>query len=234
MGTLTSHYQLTAGVTVDEVIAPEHQNRLAEVVDRVVGQVVKRLLTAGVHEGWELTSEGEVGPGSGLVSGCWCATAEAQGISDLTPGAMNYVYAVSDEDSAPTGSVVFLATLSSTPPGEAVYLGTLEVDGQGEIGAVDSAAAGVARQCWPLQWGQARGEGVAEEVAAEETVSVRVEHGVSFRVPGALSVESESEDFSWVVRETHEAGGFTLEVTNEGSTAADFVYSWVRQGFVGG
>jgi hypothetical protein len=233
MGTLTSHYQLAAGVAIDDVIAPEHQNRLAEVLDRVVGRVVKKLLTAGVHEGWELSSAGEVGAGSGLVGGCWCETAEAQEIGDLTSGAVNYVYAVSEEDSAPAGSVAFLATLSSTPPGEAVYLGTVEVDGQGAIVAVDSAASGVARQCWPLQWGQARGEGTVEGVEAQETVSVTVAHGVSFRVPGALSVESESANFRWTVRETHEAEGFTLEVTNEGMATADFEYTWVREGFVG-
>ena len=232
MGSLTSNYQLTAGVLVDEVISPEHHNRLTEVVDRVVGNVVKRLLTAGVHEGWELAATGEVSPGCGVVGGSWAETGAAQAIADLIPEAVNHVFVASDESTAPRGQVTFRASLSPTKVGGALYLGTVEVDESGAVVAVDSRAAGVDRHCWALHWGLAEGSGIGAAIPAAGTAVLVVEHEQCFRVPGALRVSSESEGFRWQVQQSHEAQRFTVEVSNDNDEEADFVYQWAREGIL--
>jgi hypothetical protein len=67
MAGVSANYGLATGVLADDLIEPQHHNRVADTVDRVLGLFLKRMMAAGVYEGWSLTLDGEVTAGEGLV-----------------------------------------------------------------------------------------------------------------------------------------------------------------------
>lgn len=232
MASVTENYGLTTGVVVDDLIEPQHHNRLADTLDRVMGWFLKRVMVGGVYEGWSLALDGTVTAGEGLVDACWCTTTGAQSVVDLTPGAVNYVFAGTDSDSAPQGTVRFFAALSPTKPAGALLLGTMTVDGNGVVTAVDDTADGVDRDCRRLHIGRAAGSGLSAGVPPGGTVTVAISHDTVFVVPGAVQVEVVAADFAVEVRETYRADGFVVVATNQAQIAQDFEYSWERTGFV--
>lgn len=232
MAGVSANYGLATGVVADDLIEPGHHNRLADTLDRVVGWFLKRMMASGVYEGWSLTLDGTVTAGEGLVDACWCATTAAQGVGGLAPGAVNYVFAGTDSESAPEGTVCFFAALSPTKPAGALLLGTMTLDGSGQVTAVDESAEGVDRDCRRLRIGSVAGSGAVEGVPVGQSVSVAVEHDARFVVPGAIEVAVAGSDFSYEVLETHRGDGFVLVGTNNGQAAQDFEYSWERSGFV--
>jgi len=229
MAGVTENYGFATEVAVDDFVQPSHNNRLADTVDRVLGSLLRRLMTAGAHEGWSILGDKTVGSGQGLVGACWCQTTSAQAISDLTDDAVNHVFVEATADGGPDGTVSFFAQLSANGPADSVYLGTIELDGGGDVVAIDNQAEGVERQCYPLAWVSLVGSGIIEDVdpSAEETVYV--EHDV-LRVPGAIELTSESPDFTWTIEESWRGDRFLLRVTNNGGSAADFEYEWAREG----
>lgn len=234
MASLTANYGFVTGVVTDDVVESVHHNRIADTVDRVMGEALQHLVPAGVHEGWEITADKEVTPGEGLVAGCWCHTSSAQRISGVVNGTTNSVYAVAIESSAPTGAVAFVAETTPPGPGKAVFLGTLTLDAEGNVTGVDNRAAGVQRNCHRIEIGRLEGSGVLESVPGGGTVGVTVDHSAmgSFRVPGDLQVRSENSGFTWAVVEHHRGDRFRLEVTNTESQSRDFAYVWEREGLV--
>ncbi|MEA3400650.1 MAG: hypothetical protein U9R79_05325 [Armatimonadota bacterium] len=229
MAGVTDNYGLATDVAVDDFVQPSHNNRLADTVDRVLGSVLRRLLTAGVYEGWSIQADKTVGPGQGLVAACWCETTAAEAISGLTDGAVNHVFLEATSDSPPEGDVSVFAQLSSSGPTDAIYLGTIELDGSGAVVTIDNHAEGVDRQCYSLAWRSVSGEGTEADVPAGEQVSFTITHE-PLRVPGAISLESSSPDFTWEISETWRSDSFTVTVTNNGGSQADFEYTWTREG----
>lgn len=244
MAEMTEHYGLTVGVVTDEVIEPEHHNRTAATLDRVLGSVLTRLLAAGVFAGWLLNTDGGVTAGEGLVGGCWCQTLGDTAVSDLTDGATNYVFARTDETSAPDGTVTFVAQLSPTTPEGAVYLGTMTVDGQGQVTAVDNQAAGVDRNCLSLGVGEISGSGVLEDFYAlgeGEMAPIEVDHAEQgefwwaepprlAEAPGVIflldtSYTNGSRFRVWAMRSDDAGGGWS-------GGAGDLEYAWTRRGNV--
>ena len=61
----TANYGLATGVVTDDLIEPEHHNRVADTLDRVLGWFLKRMMADGAYSGWTLTTAGTVEPGSG-------------------------------------------------------------------------------------------------------------------------------------------------------------------------
>ncbi len=232
MAGVSANYGLATGVLADDLIEPQHHNRVADTVDRVLGWFLKRMMAAGVYEGWSLALDGTVTAGEGLVGACWCATTGAQSVADLTPGAVNYVFAGTDSDSAPKGTVRFFAALSPTRPAGSLLLGTMTLDGSGAVTAVDDWAGGVDRDCRRLHIGRASGSGLSEAVPPGGSVTVPISHDTVFVVPGAIEVEVAAPDFVVEVWETYRADGFVVVATNQAQTAQDFEYSWTRSGFV--
>lgn len=232
MGSTTPNYGFATAVVADDLVEPDHNNRLADTVDRTLGEFLRHIIPMGAHEGWEITGDKEVSAGQGLIGACWCRTMEAQEIVGLSEGAVNYVYGAADAQSAPAGTVQFVAQTAPPGPGEAVYLGTIELDAEGEVVEIDNEAAGVQRNCHRLAVERLAGSGLVEDVPAQESVTVKVEHGSEgeFRVPGDLRVTSDSPDFEWEVAEAHRGDRFRLRVTNVGGEAADFAYEWSREG----
>lgn len=242
MAEMTEHYGLTIGVVTDEVIDPEHHNRTAATLDRVLGSVLAKLLAAGVFDGWLLNTDGEVTVGEGLVAGCWCRTVADTAVSDLTNGATNHVFARTDGTSAPDGTVDFVAQLSPTKPEGAVYLGTMTVDAQGEVTAVDSEVAGVDRDCRKLGVGEVSGSGVLEDyysLAEGEMAPIEVEHDSEgefywaepprmAEAPGVIflldtSYTNGSRFRVWALRNDDAGGGWS-------GGAGDLEYGWTRRG----
>lgn len=231
--TATENYGLAAGVVTDDLIEPEHHNRLAEALDRVLGSFLRQMMADGAWSGWELATDGTVGAGEGLVGACWCKTAAALAVTGLTANAVNYVFGGTTEDSATAGSVRFYAELSATKAPGSVLLGAMTVDSDGKVAAVDDGVDGVDRNCLRLEIGTARGNGTVASVPVGESCTVNVSHGVSFAVPGAIAVDVPGEGFTTEVRNAHEAAGFVIVGTNTGTQAADFVYAWERRGLIG-
>lgn len=234
MPNLTPNYKLTTDVVTDDFVQPEHNNRAADTLDRVLGWFLRQIIRAGVYEGWEITEAKQVSPGEGLVWACWCKTVSGQDVEDLTNGAVNYVFVEANDTSAPDGTVRTYAQLSPSGPSGSVFLGTVELDGDGEVVAIDNEAEGVDRDCHPLRWGAFAGSGSVEAVPPGAEVSFYVDHGEqgSFRAPGAISFQVEGGEFSWSIDQAHDAERFRVTAVNEGSYVEDLEYSWQREGLV--
>ncbi len=229
MAETTENYGLTTAVSADDFIEPEHNNRIADTVDHVLGSVLRRLLTPGVHEGWSILADRSVGAGQGLVGACWCRTVEATPIAGLTDGAVNYVFLEASATAPRDGSVSVFGQLSASGPDDAIYLGTIELASDGTVVAIDNAAAGVDRQCYALAWVTLRGSGTEPSVPAGGDATFTVSHD-PLRIPGAITLESSSPDFTWEITGAHAADGFAVTCTNNGGSAADFEYTWEREG----
>lgn len=234
MAGTTPNYGLATDVQTDDLVEPWHHNRLADTLDRALGEMVRHLLGDGVHAGWMIEETRTVTEGTGLIGGCWCGTGTSAGITGLTNGAVNYVYAVAGEGSAPDGSVTFVAQLAPPGPGRSVLLGTIELATDGSVVAVDNGCEGAQRDRHGLVFGHVSGSGVEEDVGANETVEIAVDHRASgeFRVPGDLRVTSDSPGFTWVVLAHHRGDGFVIAATNDGMESADFEYDWEREGLL--
>lgn len=232
MPTQSENYQLSVGMVTDDFIEPQHVDRLAATVDKVLGSVVKRLLQAGVYSGWLLQNDKTVSAGSGLVNGCWGETALDQAITGLTNNTVNYVFAVATSQSAPAGEVEFAAQTAPQGPTGALFLGTIELDDQGAVVAIDNQADDVARGCFPLLTDTLNGSGLEQAVEPEEEVELEIEHD-ALAIPGAIDFQIISEHFSFVLEETWRSDGFVARCTNEDSSAHDLEYSWERQGIRG-
>lgn len=231
MAATTEHYGLAVGVVTDDVIEPEHHNRIAATVDRVLGTTMKRLMAAGALCGWTLELDRTVSAGEGLIGGCWCETMAASPISNLTNGAINYVFGRTDAQSAPAGTVGFVAQLNDEKPPGAVFLGTLALDAAGPVTAANSAAPGVDRNCRRLEIGRIEGSGLVTDVPADGQFSVETTHSPTLIVPGMIDMVEASAGFEWELQETWRGDGFRLKGHNAGAETADFAYSWVRCGF---
>jgi hypothetical protein len=231
MAGVSENYGLAVGVATDDFIEPEHHNRVAATLDRVLGGFLKKMMAQGAYSGWGLTLAGLVTAGEGLVGGCWCQSIAEQAIAGLTAGATNYVFGRAAAEGPTTGAVGFFGQVSATKPAGAVLLGTVEVDGTGTVTAVHEDVASVERNCLRLEIGRLTGSGLVTDVAAGAEVTAQVSHGAML-VPGAIEF-SGSEGFSFVLEETYRGDGFAVTARNDGATAADFSYSWVRRGLVG-
>lgn len=233
MPTQTENYSLATGVVTDDFIQPDHQNRVAETLDQVVGNIVKQILAAGVYNGWLIQEDKTVTPGLGLVSGCWCATHSDQPIAGLQSGATNYVFAQTNTESAPQGSVDFVAQLASGGPPGTVCLGSIELDAEGAVVAIDNEQ-GANRGCFPLKTNTFAGSGMIEAVPGGGEVSFAVDHSPagSFAIPGAINFQVGGDAFAVTLRKTYLPDGFEVVAVNETSYPQDFEYSWQRQGIV--
>jgi len=228
MATQTEHYGLAAGVVSDDFVQPDHQNRVAETLDRVVGNVVKQLISAGVYSGWLIQEDKTVSAGQGLVQGCWCGTSSDQAITGLQDDAVNYVFAVANDQSSDKGAVDFSAQLTAEGPSGAVYLGTMELDSGGEVVGIDNTAAD--RGCFPLLTATVSGSGEIAEVPGGGQVSFEIDHGeaASFLIPGAIEFEVAGDDFQIELSNTYQK--FEVVATNSSSYPRDLVYTWQRWG----
>ena len=227
----TDNYGLAAGVVTDDFIQPDHQNRVAETLDQVVGSIVKQILAAGVYNGWLIQDDKTVTPGYGLVSGCWCATVSDQPIADLQNGATNYVFAQVNSQSPPQGGLDFVAQLTPEAPAGSVCLGSIELDAGSNVVAVDNEQ-GANRGCFPLKTDTFTGGGIIEAVPGAGQVSFSVDHSDlgEFAIPGAIHLQISGEAFTVALQQTYRPDGFEVVATNETSYPQDLEYSWQRQG----
>jgi hypothetical protein len=231
MAGVSENYGLAVGVATDDFIEPEHHNRVAATLDRVVGNVWKKMMAQGAYSGWGLTLAGTVTAGEGHVGGCWCQSVAEQAIAGLTAGSTNYVFGRATAEGPTAGTVDFFAHVSATKPAGAILLGTVEVDGAGVVTAANGDVAGVDRNCVRLEIGKLSGSGLVTDVAPGAEVTAQVGHG-EMLVPGAIEF-SGSAGFGWELKETYRGDGFAVTTRNDGAVVANFSYSWVRRGLVG-
>ena len=232
MATTTANYGLATGAATDDIVEASHHNRVADTVDRALGEVLRAIINRGVQDGWEIGADKQVGPGAGLVGACWCRTLSGQAIQGLTVGAVNHIYAVQDETSAPSGTLRFVGQLAPPGPGGAPLLGTLTLDAAGAVLGFDNNVAGVERHCHALRFSKLSGTGSAVAVPGGAVRALTVDHSVAgeFRIPGALRVEASGGAFELKVTEHHRGDRFEVEARNTGTAPADLAYSWSREG----
>lgn len=232
MSQQTPTYALPTGLHADDLIQPDHHNRIADTLDRVLGSALQKLLPDGPLAGWLITEDKQVAAGEGLVAGCWCDTDAAQDITGLTDGLVNYVFAVATASSADLGQVAFAAQPGPTGPANAAFLGTITLDAQGQVTELDNHVDGVSRNLQRLEIRHVAGSGTVAGVPDGETVTVPVDHSADaqFVLPGAIELQVEGEDFECELRGVSSGGGFTIVATNISEQAADFVYGWTRHG----
>jgi len=230
----TPNYGFETGVVTDDFIEPSHHNRLADTVDRALGEFLTHVIAAGAQDGWEIELTKEVSAGRGLISACWCQTGAAQAIEQLTNDAVNHVYGVLDETSAPEGTAQFVAQVAPPGPGGSILLGTIELDAGGAVVTIDNDAPGVQRSCHRLAVETLVGSGVVQGVPGGATVVACVSHAAigEFRVPGDLRVDSDTPLTEWEVAQHHRGDEFTIRVTNLSSYPVDFAYTWSREGII--
>ncbi len=231
MPTTTENYGLTTGIVTDDVVQPEHQNRVAETLDQALGFFLRQMMADGAYSGWGLNQNKQVEAGEGLVAGCWCKTTSPEAITNLSNGSVNYVFAGTDATSAPSGTVAFFAQTTETKPAGAVYLGTMELDGDGNVVALDENAPRVDRNCYRLEIQTFSGSGSVAGVPGGGEVEVTIDHSDqgAFRLLGPIVVEA-SEEFEWEVLENHEASQFRLRFVNTSGDCQDLSYTWTREG----
>lgn len=229
MATTTQNYGLTTDVVTDDFIQPEHNNRVADVLDRVLGNFLKSLMADGALSGWLIQNDKTVGAGEGLVAACWCKTTASQAITGLTNGAVNHVFGQTTSDSAPDGAVAFYASLSSTKPEGHVYLGTLELDAGGVVVAIDNQAPGVDRNLYPLEIRALSGSGQVLGLAPQSSAQVEITHQ-ALRLTGGIGFDTGDPEVSFEVLEHHARDKFVVQVTNDGTATKDVSYSWTREG----
>ena len=233
MPTQTENYGLAAGVVTDDFIQPGHHNRVAETLDQVVGNIVQQILAAGIYNGWLIQEDKTVAVGWGIVSGCWCAPATDQQITSLQNGAVTYIFAQTDQQSAPQGSVDFVAQLSPGGPAGTVCLGSIELDAQGDVVSIDNEE-GATRGCFPLKTNTFSGNGTIEAVPGGGEVRFIINHAEagSFAIPGAIDFEVTGEAFSVTLQQTYHPDRFEVVAVNETSYPQDLSYTWQRQGII--
>ena len=221
----SDNYGFVVGMTTDDFVAPEHVDRPARTVDRVLGALARRVLSNGVYEGWELQGDKTVSAGAGLLAGAWGETGSAQAISGLTHGATNYVFALPTEETAPEGTVAFAGQLQPLAPPGGLALGSLTLDAEGEVTEIDNHGE---RGCFALLSTTLSGSGTVASVGGGEQAVVEISHA-SLAVPGAI-VFAAGQEFSFTLEETWRADGFRAVVTNEDTEAHDLTYEWERRG----
>jgi hypothetical protein len=225
----TEHYGLTTGVVSDDFIQPEHNNRAADVLDRVVWNALSKLLADGAYSGWLMQSSKTVTPGEGLVNGCWCATLAAQAITGLTNGAVNYVFGQTDATSAPEGTIAFYGSTSPTKPSGHVYLGTIELDAGGAVVTIDNEAAGVDRNLYRLEVVTLTGSGEVQDLGAGQETTVEITHD-PLRLVGGINFSCQPAEVTYEVVEHHRRDAFKVKLTNTGGSPVDVAYAWEREG----
>ncbi len=229
MATTTEHYGLATGVVADDFIQPEHNNRPADVLDRVVWNALSKLLADGAYGGWLIQNDKAVAPGEGLADGCWCETVSDQGISGLTNGAVNYVFGETDATSAPDGTIAFYASTSPTKPSGHVYLGTIELDGNGDVVAIDNEADDVDRNLYRLEVVTLKGSGEEQGLGPGQDTTVEISHD-ALRLVGGITFSCQPPEVTYEISEHHRRDAFKVKLTNTGGSAVDVTYQWEREG----
>jgi hypothetical protein len=229
MGTTTENYGLASGVVTDDFVEPEHNNRVADVLDRVLGSFLRKVMADGAASGWLIQSDKTVGAGEGLVAASWCKTTAGQAITGLTNGAVNHVFAQTTTASAPDGSVAFYAALSATKPEGHAYLGTLELDANGDVVAIDNEPAGADRNLYRLEIRTLSGSGTASGLGAGSSVEVEITHA-PLRLTGGIGFDTNDPEVTCKVLEHHARDAFRVELTNGSQEEKNVSYAWSREG----
>jgi len=230
----TNIYGLPTGVVADDFIEPSHHNRIADTLDRILGNFLQKIMADGALSGWEITQDKQISAGEGIVAGCWCKTTQAQDITGLTNNIKNYVFGTTTEQSPDEGTVAFAAQPGPSGPSGAIFLGTLTLDAAGEVTDFDNEAEGVDRNLMLLEIGTAEGEGCVEQVPSGASITVPVDHSevACFIVPGALDLQVAGEHFDYEVKQAYAGTGFQIAATNTSGYPQDFSYTWTRYGFI--
>lgn len=228
----------TAYVHNDHVEADEY-NRLTGIASYQIQQGFSDLHGFGCFPclgSWIILLTGQVGPGTGYFPVGWYGeTLINSDILATTDGALNYVYVLQVDATAPAKAVSFTANTTGVQPADSIRLGTMTLDAAGNVTAIDQSS----KQCI-LPWADSfeamilsvSGSGTAPDVAAGATRIITVDHTAAqlFRVCGAIDFEV-GAPFTTAIYQDYARGFFIVRLTNtHGYNPADANYSWTRYG----
>lgn len=228
----TTNYGLADGKTTDDFLAASEWNQVPDTLDRILGALVRYFTMESVRTGWSIAAAKTVGAGAGWCGMAYCVTTEAQAITGLTNGALNYVFARADGTSPESGTVTFIASTSSTKTTGDLLLGTITLDGGGTVTAQSDSVDGDDRGFFGLKPREFTGSGSVASLAGSASVDVDIDHSSqgTMYVPGAIAVTITEENVTYACSKWYDDNGFTITFANGNAYAVSVTYSWTRKG----
>jgi len=155
-------------------------------------------------------------------------------ISNISPGAKNYIYGHKIDSSATYGRPSFRANTTGTKASGDIYLGYGAADANGNLSdIVCSSLDGYAdRNCYPFEILMISGTGEVAPIPAGTYVDITIDHSAiqSFKLFGKIEVTVNEPDFSVEYPYYPTETSFKVRITNNGSYSGNVTYSWVRRG----
>ncbi len=228
----------TAYVHNDHIEAAEY-NRLNGIASYQIAQGFRDLHGFGVFPcttSWIILATGQVAPGTGYFPEGWYGeTLVNSDIAGTTDGALNYVYVLQVDATAPSKTVSFIANTTNVQPADSIYLGEMTLDAGGVVTLVDQTdkqCVYSADQLFEAKILSVSGSGVAPDIAAGATRIITIDHSTAqeYRVRGSISF-SVGAPFTVAIYQDWAMGWFRIRLTNtHGYNPATANYSWTRYG----
>ncbi len=185
---------------------------------------------------WIISAAGQVGPGTGYFPQGWYGeTLINSDIVGTTDGALNYVFVLQVDATAPAKTVSFSANTTGVQPADSIYLGEMTLDAGGVVTLVDQ----MNKQCvyssdqlFEAKILSVSGLGTAPDISAGATriITVDYSHVYEFRIGGSIDF-TVNAPFTVHIYEDWARGFFVARLTNtHGYFPQTANYSWTRYG----
>lgn len=239
----TTNYGLTLYTT--EYVTSTWLQKVAYLLSSVLGNFLKTG-NGGVISGWTLNADKTVAAGEGCIDGTMPKTTDAQAITGLTNGALNYVYAQIDATSHDdTRTVDFIASTSPSNPSGTLKLGSMTLNAGGTVTARDDNPDGYRRDYW-----RGRRMRITEDVWSNgaaipigEIGMDLIDHSADTTFTGPTEIRVTDIDEGWYAwTQPIDGGSFWLFVINCWEAGYDYDYysddpnwvqvTWEREGLI--
>ena len=229
---MDDHYELLTDVDYTGDVDEDDWNRVTKTVRRALGELMQKVMYAGclTTSGWRITTGKTIGAGEGIVDECYCQTTSATDISGLlTNGAKNYVWLVTNSDSATDGAVVAQASLAPVAPAYACKLGSITLDALGAVTHVDNDDEDFLRDySFPLRWRRVQFNEVVN-IPLSTYADLEVDHSadVTFNCAFCPVITSIDDGCRAVLQLNGTTQGkFTVRVYNDGEYTYGYGYEY--------
>jgi len=240
----TTNYTLPL-LNRDDFVTQTQWQRVMYVLSSCLGNFLKTG-NGGVISGWTLNDAKTVAAGEGVVEGTMPKTTNAQAITGLTNGVVNYVYAqINSTSHDDTRTVDFIASTSTANPSGTLRLGSMTLDGSGTVTAKDNNPDGYRRDYW-----RGRRVNITEgtwtndvAIPVGEIGMDVVSHSADTDFTGPTEIRVTAIDEGWYAwAQPIDGGSFWLFVMNCWTAGYDYDYysydpnfvqvTWEREGVI--
>lgn len=228
---MDDHYDLDTTLEYGGDATGAKWRRMTKTLRRVVGELMQKVMYSGslTTSDWRIADDKTIGAGEGIVDECYCETTSTTDISSLlTSNATNYIYLITDADSATDGTIVAQASLLASAPSYACCLGSITLDASGNVTAVDNDDEDFPRDyALPLRWRRVQFE-VVETIPQGTYADVEIDHSGDIEFVHGFCPKISSIDTG--CRAVLQLNGttnakFTMRVYNDGTWAYGYGYA---------